>query len=705
MKKALVLFLALLMSLSLAGCGKSGKAEKPQAPQDGPLSYIGENKGIFTPQALPLDSRFYITDIAPGGDGFILRGWENEQDKLLSYSLREENCMELEFSGSLLPGSMSYDSQGLVSLLCMQADGSYSIMTIKPDLSIQTVDVQAGAALDDSPALSVMPVPGGFLLETYTGILYLDSKGELIKELIQAPPAADISIVHTSAEPAIVISSGVDGTKLKVYDQDMKLKAEYSLQNSYSAFFPGRDTIYARDSSAIFTLDYSAGQRQAYVSTTASGMFPTSFVVLDGFIYTAHQGRLARWVPAEGGDTVMLKMAVYGESMVVSQLVNSYNRSSAQQKIELTDYSSFNTADSPEQGIMQLHLDLVNGNGPDIIELSAFHPGFYAAKGILADLGPFFEADRELSPEDLNPALAGLGSFDGGFYELSPSFRLYTAVCDKRLAEDGLTLDRFSALAGEYGMETLFGPGLSRLQFLENCLMFDRGLVDYENACCAFDSESFVNMLELSSQLPAQPGQNTDGLTAAYTGQSRLAVMDLSSDTVGMVCYLDTVFGGDARFVGFPVQAGSGTAAIPSCRFGICAVSSKPAEAWDFISFLLSDAVQNDRLLSPGLPVVSTAMGQRMAELARYYQDDRMSYHTSVDGAEVKIPPRPADGKTLSKIEAMAAQMDTLAQVDGSIMAIVAQESERYYAGQQSAQEAARQIQSRVSIYLAEQYG
>ena len=54
MKKALVLFLALLMSLSLAGCGKSGKAEKPQAPQDGPLSYIGENKGIFTPQALSL---------------------------------------------------------------------------------------------------------------------------------------------------------------------------------------------------------------------------------------------------------------------------------------------------------------------------------------------------------------------------------------------------------------------------------------------------------------------------------------------------------------------------------------------------------------------------------------------------------------------------------------------------------------------------
>ena len=147
------------------------------------------------------------------------------------------------------------------------------------------------------------------------------------------------------------------------------------------------------------------------------------------------------------------------------------------------------------------------------------------------------------------------------------------------------------------------------------------------------------------------------------------------------------------------------TAAIPSCRFGICAVSSKPGEAWDFISFLLSDAVQNDRLLSPGLPVVSAAMGQRMAELACYYQDDRMSYHTSVDGAELKIPPRPADGKTLSKIEAMAAQMDTLAQVDGSIMAIVAQESERYYAGQQSAQEAARQIQSRVSIYLAEQYG
>lgn len=703
MKKIFVLLLSVTVFLGLMGCVKGNEAQ--MQVQEGPLNYIGDNKGIFTPQALPLDSRFYVRELAPCGGGFILWVMEDKQDKLLSYNLSEETFQELDLIGSLMPGSMSYDDQGNVCILCTQVDGSYSIITIKPDLNMQVVGVQAGDALEKSSANAAYKVPGGFLLETYTEVLYLDSQGKLIKELIQAPALSDISIVHTSTDPVIVIISNESGTYIKVYDQNMELKGEYNIENSYTSYFSGQDTVYAKDSSAVFALDYTTGQRQAYVSITASGMFSQSFVELDGVIYTSSQGRLTRWIPAGEQEIVTLKMAVYGDSMVISNLVNSYNRVSTQCRIDVVNYSSFNTSDNPRQGVEQLHLDLVNGEGPDIIELSSFYPNFYAAKGILADLEPFFEADEELSLEDLNSAMVDLGTFNGGFYELSPSFCLYTTACDKSIAKGKLTLEAFSAMAEEYGMAALFGPTMTRGQFLENCLALDCGLVDYENAQCTFDREVFIEMLKLSSQLPDQPGEGSGGLIDSYTGQSMLALMELGTDTVGMVCYLDKIFSGDAQFVGFPVQKGSGTAAIPSCRFAICGISANPGAAWDFMRFLLSDTVQNDRQLTPGLPIVTAAMENRLTELAQHYQDDKMIFYASVDGTPVEISPRPADERTLDKIRIMANQMDAIAQVDGSIMEIIMREAEKYYAGQISAQDAGTNIQSRVSIYLAEQYG
>ena len=74
-----------------------------------------------------------------------------------------------------------------------------------------------------------------------------------------------------------------------------------------------------------------------------------------------------------------------------------FNKSSDKYRIEIKDYSEFNTADDYQAGLTKLNTEIAAGNVPDILNVSGLPIQQYSAKGLLEDLYPYIDADEELN--------------------------------------------------------------------------------------------------------------------------------------------------------------------------------------------------------------------------------------------------------------------------------------------------------------------
>ena len=704
---SLVLSLALLLFLTACASGNGGSPDAPASKDD--ISYISGGKGIFQSRfpALPGDPD--IKHMALAGDSLILGETAEGGDRLYRFDLSSQSAYALEAPEGLSIVSMDSGPDFQVCILNIEAEGSYSIYLVKPDDSMERLDISACQTLEEELPCALCMSSGGYLLNTFGHIIALDREGGLLREFDCGPRLSGnfVDLVGCGGDGALVLISGAEGTEVWVMDSALQIAEKYSFSESYLDFYSGAGgSIYARDSGIIFRLDYKSGERQALVNLGLSHMYGSAFLFLsEDCIYSNSRGQLNIWSPWEGQEPRVLTLAVYDQPMQLSRLVSAFNDSSPDCRIEILDYSVYDNADVPDLGLTRLNLDILSGNGPDILELSAFYPNFYSSKGLLYDLSPFLEAEGGLG---LNESLTGLLEYYGGLYELVPAYDIYTLCGDESLVggSEELSLEDFYELAERYGLPALLGSGMSRAEFLQWYLIFEKALVDYAGASCDFTGENFVRMLELSASLPESPPEGSGELYAElYTGKRLLALTDMGSDPVGTVSYLDAVLGGDARFVGFPTAEGSGSVIEPALRLGMAAGSDSKEQVWSFFSFLLSEAVQADRQLSPGFPAVEPALEARIAELSSHYQDGKMKFHTSLDGVPIEISGRAADSLTREKLIALSHSIDGFARPDQAILDIVLFESEAFFSGAAAAREAAERIQSRAGIYLSEQYG
>ena len=65
----------------------------------------------------------------------------------------------------------------------------------------------------------------------------------------------------------------------------------------------------------------------------------------------------------------------------------------------------------------------------------------------------------------------------------------------------------------------------------------------------------------------------------------------------------------------------------------------------------------------------------------------------------------PTDGSEADTLMALIDRMDCLYEQDQRLLDIVLREARAFYSGDKTAEQAAKLIQSKASIYLAEQYG
>ncbi|MGI5977592.1 MAG: hypothetical protein ACOX68_07860 [Candidatus Limivicinus sp.] len=340
----------------------------------------------------------------------------------------------------------------------------------------------------------------------------------------------------------------------------------------------------------------------------------------------------------------------------------------------------------------------MSGNTPDIFDLSYFQANHLAMSGKLQDLKPFFEHDSEISYNDLIPSVAKALEYRGGAYVICPTFGINSLCTNSQIvnSENDWSLNKLYELIEEYGSTTVLGPEFDRHMFWEYVLTYAHNwLIDEDAAECYFDSDDFINLLKISSKFPSEfidDSSHSEG--RVYMGEQ----MFVSGQNVTLMdlAFKNSLFGGTEIYLPFPAGENNGLAAYPFFRLGMSSASKNAEGVWEFLKFILI----NDGFFY-GIP-------NYQPHLSEYYKaGTNLEFPTyklaaKYDGSVVEIESSEINDETVNMMAKLIERIDCIYDYEAALYNIIEEETQAYYAGVRSAEETARLIQSRASIYISE---
>ncbi|MBQ3105738.1 MAG: extracellular solute-binding protein [Lachnospiraceae bacterium] len=426
--------------------------------------------------------------------------------------------------------------------------------------------------------------------------------------------------------------------------------------------------------------------------------------------------RLIKVPPEEVVDKEVITLGCYYLPGEVRQQVIAYNQGDHPCRIQIEDYSLYNTEEDYTLGQTRLNTDIVSGNVPDILVLDTSMPvQSYISKGVLTDLYELMEKDGTISKDDYMGNILDAFSQDGGLYQLVPSVYCMTLAGKTSLIGDktGWTMEEMKALEATLGEEQTMFFEMTKTGFLQQYLWFcNEQLVNWETGECFFDTEGFLTVLEYANQFPEEIDYTIyedESFWNEYETMFRREATVLQ--VFSMTGYQDYnrlkkgSFGDEVTLIGFPTESRNGSAFSYNNGLGISAQSDYQEEAWEFVKYFMGDEYQES--LSYGFPIKKSAL-EKLEEKAQqkpYYLDEndqKVEYDETyyLNGVEIIIDPMTAE--ETAQITQFLGSVDQVVSYDNQLTEIVFEEADSYFSGQKSAKEAAEIIQSRVKIYVNE---
>lgn len=385
---------------------------------------------------------------------------------------------------------------------------------------------------------------------------------------------------------------------------------------------------------------------------------------------------------------------VYSDTLM--DAIFRFNNSDPDYRVEIKPYIY-----SSEEERTRLLVDLATGGEVDIIDTSLLPDGA-ADSSMLVDMLPYLDADADISREDFIPGLLNAMMRNGGLYEYIDRFDILTVTTRQSFAEGGeWTAERMCRLAMQ-------NPELRIENNAENLvLLFSRAataeFMDTANAECRFTDPAFTEWLKLLKALCTS--DSPDWRTGEYTFYIDYDFPTHIGDNSRRFA------GGEYSVVGFPnVENGSylmryGT---PTARgygsiiadgmmtvgadtsIGIMASSRHRDGAWRFVKTYMSGAEDVDLLY--GIPANKAGFERAVTNALAREQDERDRYPRFTESDAEYI--RSIAYNTTKCVVNSPEVMDTMRTVINA-----------YLGGQYTEEAASAQLQSRLSIYLAEKYG
>lgn len=724
--------LSAAMLLSFAACSSASAPHKP--PEVAPCSTerhvlpaaradderddFGKYAEIYAKERIELPgNQSVLYGEALTGGGIFSYGIDSYGSTVF-YLIDSSDC-----AAQMLPIQLADD----VYLLGQSVDDLLPVMTIDEN-GEYVICLFAGAQLAEWAVLALPAqyaedviigltvLPEHFIVELSREIIVLNRSGEFEKSLgaFSGPAMCCISSLGNIVIAGEIKKNALSAetlTRVKVLDASLELIGTYECETRFDEFCSGSNDgeILALKNGIVYSYRYESGKITAIIDAVSSGMNPGSIFYASGGRYISVQSGIpALWYAVNDESLTVLSLATYHLNLSLEQLIDLFNESTTDCKIRVVDYATFDDSAGNGNGLTRLNADIAAGFTPDIYDLTNLNVRSFVRNGLLEDMQNHFVPHDIQTSELVSSAFEQLKIEDRVYY-IMPSFTIISVIGSRDMLGAGthLTPDRFFSAAAELPPEKLFGPELTREDFLRYALLFN--VAEYFDAkakTCDFSASGFGRFMELAASLPEEIDYNkisSQDIARVFAGEQELIFSAVGGDLISLFSYYDTAFSGRAAYVGFPSACSSGSAFVPDALIGVSSTSPRKAQAMDFIAFTLGDYCQTSSALA-GLPIRQSALEKRV----EYWTSERMKYNKSLmtvyNGAMVELSGNSSTEHLKEQLYAAIAAGDTLAIFDETLFQLIYLESQAYFIGKTSLTQCLNALQSKVRLYLAEQY-
>lgn len=703
MKRGMAILLLLCMLVCIAGCAGTADGSDPDKPVEGKdltlehtsMTYAVKNLAwmeksyFYGPCPVVGDFVYFVGSAAKeiGSSSYLYRTNKDGTDPVLLAS--EDTERGKYWRSCAAVGDRLYVSPYDASSL------------LEFDLSgrlLRSIDLRGIGLPEDSDGIihiydlwgSEKYLYAGFVSDT---IYALDVGTEAkVAFTLPASPTANFGKL---ADGSVVVRYKTDeGSCISIIDEEAKAYGE-SRYIDVSGGITGCGTewdLYLQIDKAIYGFDFWSGSLEKLFSLESLGIQEYGWLTECGggsYLYTGEGSLLLLYQTEIPADAVTLTFATLnGLPFTVQKKVLAWNGSHPECTIEVKDYSIYNTDEDPSLAEQRLATDISAGNIPDLYDFSqsesSLNVPLLTRRGLLEDLYPYIDGDAELSRSDFLPGPLAALEICGGLYQVSPGFALLATMAAAADVGDPASwnYDTFEQTVAESGFyRSLFNGDYRRNEWLRMVVSAsgDR-LVDWENNKCYFDSDYFVHLLEIAASMEETVDflggnavkhiQNTGALLFLWSFRS-LTEAELAADVYGQ---------GQYAFVGLPEVGG---VIFPEISLGMSAQSEHKEQCWQFLrQFLLQ--------------------GANMGKIPLRRDDAELDIANELELLK-DSPNASSREQAMRDFLAYVETVDVCYQADTALWTIIRDELNKFYAGRNTAEETAKAIQSRASIYLSEQ--
>ena len=358
--------------------------------------------------------------------------------------------------------------------------------------------------------------------------------------------------------------------------------------------------------------------------------------------------------------------------------------------------------------INEFDKDLLADNAPDIIvaESSSLRGNYninkYVSKGVFLPLNDLLDKDPEIDAEDIFPSLKEACSYDGKMYTIIPNFYIRTMLAKEDLCSDtdNWTYSAFDNVLKAHPDARPFYNAF-RDEIISNFLaMENNAFFSLSDGTCNFNTEEFVEFLELLKEYGDDYEHDREDYeydvkeTRAYNEESALFYMAEVYSGEDLFVFGKNVFKGEASVVGYPNNSGLNGYIVP--RNYVLAISNKSKNseaAWQFVRKFLTDEYQAE--IEYSIPASMKAFDRLSEKLLAKENIQGWYSNDTVDLG-------PITKEEVTKVKNLILSSGANLLYDETVVGIIEEEAGAFFKGEKTAEEVAKIIDSRVSIYLKE---
>ncbi|MCQ2528086.1 MAG: hypothetical protein MJ108_03080 [Saccharofermentans sp.] len=375
-------------------------------------------------------------------------------------------------------------------------------------------------------------------------------------------------------------------------------------------------------------------------------------------------------------------------SVPIKWAVYLFNTSQDEYRVYLDEYwekfpySSGEEAQSQFDALIKYFNE---GNAPDIYFGSNFDYRYMYNSGLVADMLPIIEADSDFSMDVFVPSIRETITDDGVCYQIFPAYTFNGNFGLRSVFGDGdVTYSMIDELSRQTG--TSIRGDEQAAELADQVLRYPLGeLVDKQSGNHILSVEELTDIVEYSVNNGMPNGASLNyiaDMDTVHYGSYLMCRRFLRN--LYELATLETQLDDSFVYLGFPSVYGAAHAADPDGLVAISADTEYQDACWQFIKFMLSDQVQEIEIGRNQNPVVNSVYEEFCARASE----------------SEEVP-----DWVITDYRAMVSSIDSVISYDWGLYVLICDEINSYYLYGKNPEVIAQSLQSRLDIYVQENYG